>query len=128
MLGALAALVVTMLLEGTSPLAVLLLPALILVFGATFGAAVAGATTGDLRTIGAWFRLAFAADRTPHTQELIAQLLDLASKARREGMLPLENHAQRVRARSRRRGLLMAVDRTPIEKLRGMLEAEIAVL
>jgi chemotaxis protein MotA len=127
-LGALAALVVTMLLEGTSPLAVLLLPALILVFGATFGAAIAGSTTGDIRKIGSWFRLAFAADRGPHTQELITQLISLAVTARKEGMLPLENHAQKVGDPFLRRGLLMAVDSTPIEQLRAVLEAEITVL
>ena len=45
-----------MLLEGSSPLAVMLLPPIVLVFGATFGAAVAGSTMADLRKLGSWFR------------------------------------------------------------------------
>ena len=53
---ALGSLVVMMLLEGTSPLAIVLLPPLVLVFGATFGAAVAGSTSADLRRLGSWFR------------------------------------------------------------------------
>ena len=44
-----------------------------------------------MRKLGSWFRLAFSADRGPHAQELIVQLVDLATKARKEGMLPLEN-------------------------------------
>ena len=127
-LAALGALLVAMLLEGTNPAAVLLLPALILVFGATFGAAIAGSTSSDARKIGTWFRLAFAADRAPHTQELIAQLVELATRARKEGMLPLENHARRVRDPFLRRGLQMAIDGVPVEHLREVLEGEIGVL
>jgi chemotaxis protein MotA len=126
-LAALGALLVTMLLEGTSPLAVVLLPALILVFGATFGAAIAGSTSADLRKIGGWFRLAFAGDRGPQTQELIAQLVDLATKARKEGMLPLEDHARKVRDPFLRRGLQMAIDGIPVEQVRSVLEAQITV-
>jgi chemotaxis protein MotA len=124
---ALGALLVAMLLEGTSPLAVVLLPAMLLVFGATAGVTIAGSMTADIRKVGSWFRLAFAADRGPHTQELIAQLVELATKARKEGMLPLENHAQKVRDPFLRRGLQMAIDGVPLEQLRGVMEAEIAV-
>jgi chemotaxis protein MotA len=55
MLLAGASLVVMMVLEGSSPLAVVLLPPIVLVLGATFGAAVAGCTPADARRIGAWF-------------------------------------------------------------------------
>jgi chemotaxis protein MotA len=59
---ALGSLIAMMLLEGSSPLAVILLPPLVLVFGATFGAAVAGSTMADLRKLGSWFRMAFGPD------------------------------------------------------------------
>jgi chemotaxis protein MotA len=127
MLAAGGALLVMMLLDGTSPLAVVLLPALVLVFVATFGAAVAGGTAADARKTGGWFRLAFAPDRAPRTTELIALLVDLATRARREGMLPLENHARSVRDPFLRRGLQMAIDGVPVEQLRAVMEAEIAV-
>jgi chemotaxis protein MotA len=126
-LGALGALLVTMLLEGSDPTAVVLLPPLILVFGGTFGAAIAGSTAADVRKIGSWFRLAFTAERSPHTSEVIAQLVDLATKARREGMLPLENHAAKVRDPFLRHGLHLAIDGTPVEQLREVLEGELAV-
>jgi chemotaxis protein MotA len=122
---AVASLVVMMLLEGSSPLTVILLPPLILVFGATFGAAVAGAATSDLRKLDSWFRMAFAPDRASRTRGLIDELIELATVARKEGMLPLENRSRSVADPFLRRGLQMAIDSVPTEQLRRVLEAEI---
>jgi chemotaxis protein MotA len=127
MLLAGGALVVTMLLEGSSPLAIVLLPPLVLVFVGTFGAALSGMTMADARRIGAWFRLAFAPDRGPQTPALITLLVELATVARKEGMLPLENRAHQVSDPFLRRGLQMAVDGTPVERLQAAMESEIAV-
>src|SRR3712207_212233 len=107
---AISSLVAMMLLEGSSPLAVVLLPPLILVFGGTFGAAVAGSTLSDVRKLGSWLRLAFAPDRTSRSKEIIAELVDLARVARKEGMLPLENRARTVDDPFLRHGLQMAID------------------
>ena len=122
---AISSLVAMMLLEGSSPTAVLLLPPLILVFGGTFGAAMAGSTTADVRKIGSWFRMAFAADRTSRTTEIITELVELATMARKEGMLPLENRARTVKDPFLRRGLQMAIDAVPMEQLRLVMEGEI---
>ncbi|MCW2699021.1 MAG: flagellar motor protein MotA [Blastococcus sp.] len=123
---AFAALLATMLLEGSDPLAIVLLPPLVLVFGGTFGAAIAGSTISDVRRIGTWFRLAFAADRTPRTAQLIALLVDLAGTARKEGMLPLEKRIAGLDDPFLRHGLKMAVDGTPLARLRTVLEGEVA--
>jgi chemotaxis protein MotA len=122
---ALGSLVVMMLLEGTSPLALLLLPPLVLVFGATFGAAIAGSTMADLRRLGSWFRMSFGPERVSANGSLIAQLVELATLARKEGMLPLENRARFVEDPFLRRGLQMAIDAVPVEQLRRVLEREI---
>jgi chemotaxis protein MotA len=121
---AVGALVTMMLLEGSDLLAVVMVPPLILVFGATFGAAVAGSTASDLRKLGSWFRMAFAADRAP-PPALIAELVELATLARKEGMLPLENRARGVADPFLRRGLQMAVDGVPVEQLQVVLDGEI---
>ena len=110
---ALGSLITMMLLEGTNPLAVVLLPPLLLVFGATFGAAVAGSTMSDLRKLGSWFRMAFGPERASPTHALVAQLVELATLARKEGMLPLENRARRVEDPFLRRGLQLAIDAVP---------------
>src|SRR5215218_6860670 len=122
---AVCSLVAMMLLEGSSPLAIVLVPPLILVFGGTFGAAIAGSTLDDVRKLGSWFRLAFAPDRTSRNKEIIAELVELATTARKEGMLPLENRARTVGDPFLRHGLQMAIDAVPMEQLRLVLEGEI---
>jgi chemotaxis protein MotA len=123
---AVGSLIVAMLLEGSSPLAVVLLPPLVLVFGATFGAAVAGSTTSDVRKVGSWFRVAFGPDHPSHSGPLIEQLVELATLARKEGMLPLENRARTVEDPFLRRGLQMAIDGVPMEQMRHVLDREVA--
>jgi chemotaxis protein MotA len=123
---ALGSLIAMMLLEGTNPLAVVLLPPLVLVFGATFGAAVAGSTTADLRKLGSWFRMSFGPERAAMNASLVAQLVELATMARKEGMLPLENRARSVEDPFLRRGLQLAIDAVPVEQLRRVLDREIA--
>ena len=49
--GIFVAVIVSMVLEGSSPTAILLLPALFLVFVGTFGAAMAGGLVRDLPTV-----------------------------------------------------------------------------
>jgi len=123
---ALGALLVTMLLEGSSPLALFLLPPLLLVFGGTFGAAVAGSTIDDLRRLRQWTQLALTPERVPTMTERIEVLVDLAGKARREGLLALDRQLGAVRDPFLRRGLRLAVDGTDPDRLRSSLEGEIA--
>jgi len=122
---AVGSLIVMMLLEGSSPLAVVLVPPLVLVFGGTFGAAIAGSTIADVRKLGRWFGMAFGGDRGTETSALIVQLVELATVARKEGMLPLENRAQNVADPFLRHGLQMAVDGVPVEQLRRVMEGRI---
>ena len=123
---ALGALLVTMLLEGSSPGALFLLPPLLLVFGGTFGAAVAGSTIDDLRRLRQWTQLALTPERVPTMTERIAVLVDLAGQARREGLLALDRQLGNVRDPFLRRGLRLAVDGTDPDRLRSSLEGEIA--
>ena len=124
---AVGSLLTMMVLEGTSLLAVVLLPPLILVFGGTFGAAVAGSAMSDVRRIGSWFRLAFAPERASGHANLVTLLVELATHARREGMLPLEKRARDVADPFLRHGLQMAIDGVPVDQLRAVLEDEITV-
>jgi chemotaxis protein MotA len=126
MLLAGASLVVMMVMEGSSPLAVVLLPPIVLVLGATFGAAVAGCTPADVRRIGRWFRLAFAPERPARTTSVIALIVELATTARRQGLLPLEDRTRTLDDPFLRRGMQLTIDGVPIEQLRGVLEGQIA--
>src|SRR5829696_6409307 len=123
---ALVALVVTMVLEGSSPMAIILLPPLLLVFGGTFGAAIAGSTMTDVKKIGAWFKQALMPAKVPPVTDQIATLVSLAEKARKEGLLALEAQVKQIEDPFLKRGLQMGIDGTDPEQLRSVLEAEIS--
>src|SRR4051812_31574268 len=107
---ALVALVSTMLLEGSDPTAILLLPPLVLVFGATVGAAMAGSTMDDMKHLGRWFRMALTPATLPTMDQRIATLVDLAGRARREGLLSLDREIGGIGGPVLRKGLPPAVD------------------
>jgi chemotaxis protein MotA len=115
-----------MIMEGSSPLAIVLLPPLILVFGGTFGAAIAGSAMADVKKIGAWFKMALLPAKVPPVSDRIATLVSLAEKARKEGLLALEAQVKTIDDPFLRRGLQMGIDGTDPEELRNVLEGEIA--
>ena len=123
---AVSALLTTMLLEGSSPFALLLLPPLVLVFGGTFGAGIAGSTSSDLRHLSRWFRLALTPERVPSAAQRISDLVEFSAMARREGLLALDRGVNNVPDPFLRRALRMAIDGTDPEELQEVLEAEIA--
>ncbi len=126
MLVAGASLVAMMVMEGSSPLAIILLPPLVLVLGATFGAALAGCTPADVRRMPSWFRLAFAPEPAGRTASVIALIVDLATTARRYGLLPLEDRTRTLEDPFLRHGMQLTIDGVPLEHLRAVLEGEIA--
>jgi chemotaxis protein MotA len=121
-----ASLIALMLMEGSSPLAIILLPPLILVFGGTFGAAIAGSAMKDVAKIGAWFKQALLPPKVPPIADRIATLVSLAEKARKEGLLALEAQVKAIEDPFLKRGLQMGIDGTDPEELRAVLEGEIA--
>ncbi|GAA3172474.1 flagellar motor protein [Blastococcus jejuensis] len=119
-------LLIMMIMEGSSPMAIVLLPAMILVFGGTFGAAIAGSSMSDVKKIGAWFKQALMPAKVPPVSDRIATLVSLAEKARKEGLLALEAQVKQIDDPFLKRGLQMGIDGTDPEELRAVLEGEIA--
>ena len=122
---AVGALLVTMILEGSSPMAIFLIPPIILVFGGTFGAAIAGSAMSDLKKVGGWFKQALMPPKVPPVSARIATLVALAEKARKEGLLALEAQVKDIEDPFLKRGLQMGIDGTDPEELRAVLEGEI---
>jgi chemotaxis protein MotA len=114
-----------MIMEGSSPMAIVLVPPLILVFGGTFGAAIAGSAMADVMKIGGWFKLALLPAKVPPVSDRIATLVSLAEKARKEGLLALEAQVKDIDDPVLKRGLQMGIDGTDPEELRTVLEGEI---
>ncbi|MHB1613751.1 MAG: motility protein A [Actinomycetes bacterium] len=121
---AFAAIFASMILEGGNPMGIVLIPAIVLVLGGTIGASMAGGLLKDTTGIIVWLRKAFTAKITP-PDAAIAILVSLAERARREGLLALEDAARGVADPFLRRGLELAVDGTDPDELREILEAEI---
>ena len=113
------------LLEGGSPTSIILLPSMLLVFGGAFFAAMAGGVLKDAVGIGKLFQKVFLAKVTPPTQ-LVDEVVKLAERARREGLLALEDAVKTVEHPFLKRGLQLAIDGTDPEELHDILHAEIA--
>ena len=120
------ALLTTMILEGSSPMAIVLIPPILLVFGGTFGAAIAGVAMADVKKIGGWFKLALMPAKVPPVADRITTLVSLAEKARKEGLLALEAQVKDIDDPFLKRGLQMGIDGTDPEELRATLDGEIA--
>ena len=123
---ALGALLLTMILEGSSPMAIVLIPPIVLVFGGTFGAAIAGSAMADLKKVGGWFKQALMPPKVPPVADRIQTLVGLAEKARKEGLLALEAQVKDIEDPFLKRGLQMGIDGTDPEELRAVLEGEIS--
>src|SRR5688572_29315744 len=121
----LVSLLALMIMEGSSPMAIVLLPPLILVFGGTFGVGIAGSAMADVTRIGGWFKLALDPAKDPPVSDRIATLVSLAEEARKEGLLALEEQVKHIDHPFLKRGLQKGIDGSDPEELRSVLEGEI---
>ena len=121
---AFAAIIVSMIMEGGDPMSIVLVPAMILVFGGTFGAAMAGTMLKDTIGVIKQFQRAFLGKVIP-PDALVESIVKLAEKARREGLLALEDAMKDVQDPFLKKGLQLAIDGTDSEELRDILEAEV---
>lgn len=112
-------------LEGANPLSIMLPAPLLLVWVGTIGVGVAGHTLKDVKN-------AFAAvpralrSKAPDPAATVDTVVSLADKARREGLLALEDAARDIDDEFLRSGLQAAIDGTDPEDLRIILEDRIA--
>jgi chemotaxis protein MotA len=111
-------------LEGGSPSSIILIPSMLLVFGGAFMAGMAGGVLKDATGVGTQLQKAFLAKVTPPTQ-LVENIVKLAERARREGLLALEDAVKTVEHPFLKRGLQLAIDGTDPEELHDILHAEI---
>lgn len=105
-------------------LSALVIPsAMLIVFGGTIGAVVVSFPGSQLKGLGAALKMAFREPkRDPH--KVIEELVEMATIARREGVLALEQRANENTNSFLREGLTMVVDGTDPELTRQILELE----
>jgi len=115
----------SMVMEGGNPGALIAPPAMILVLGGTFGVAMASGLMKDATGAGGNMAKALKAKPEP-PDDTIAQMVEFAERARREGLLALEEVTKSVEDPFLRKGIELAVDGTDPEELREILENDIA--
>ncbi len=124
-LVAFGALLAMIYMEGASPTAILLPAPMILVFGATFGVALASSTVADfLFALKAVPRAFLAKPSKP--AKLIDQMVEIADVARKEGLLALEREAEKVKDPYLKSALQSIADGMDAEELAILLEDRIA--
>ncbi len=101
--------------------------AAIIVFGGTAGAILTSFPFSDLKQLPKWLKIAFTA-QSFGTLEAYQTLVSFAEKARREGLLSLEQELESVTDRFTRQGMQLVIDGTDPEITREILESNIAVL
>jgi len=124
---ALAAVFGSMIMEGGNPAALIEPSAMILVLGGTFGAAMAGFLLKDTTGLVGVIKHALMG-KTHTSDEAITTMVEFAQKARREGLLALEESARNLDDAFLKKGVELAVDGTDPEELREILENDIASL
>jgi chemotaxis protein MotA len=121
----LVVIVVANLLEGGNPMSLLLLPPMLLVIGTTIAVTVAGGTMADAKGAVRSLKRAFSGGDARPASDLVPQVVALAEKARREGLLALEDSLKEIPDPFLVKGVTMAIDGTDPEDLREILEAEV---
>jgi chemotaxis protein MotA len=121
---ALVAIVVSVSMEGGNIAGIFLPGPMLLVFGGTIGAAIAGSVMRDAKGLPGHLVGAFTA-KVADPDMLIASLVHLAGRARREGLLALEDELANVDNQFLHRGLQLAIDGTDPEEVEVILAAEI---
>jgi chemotaxis protein MotA len=121
---AFGAILTSAILEGASPMALFLLPPMLLVFLGTCGAGLTGSTLPDF--LGTFKALpTYLTARITPPDETVNTLVKLAGQARREGLLALSDAVRHVEDPFLKRGLEAAIDGTDPEELADILEAEV---
>jgi chemotaxis protein MotA len=111
-------------LEGGNPMSLLLLPPMLLVLGTTVMVTVAGGTMSDAKSAIKDIKRAFTGSVEP-AEALVPQVVSLAERARREGLLALEDSLREIDDPFLVKGVTMAIDGTDPEDVRDILEAEL---
>jgi len=122
--GGFAVVIAANVMEGGNPMSLLLPAPLILVFGTTMLVSIAGGTMFDAKNIVSSLKMAFTGNVEPPAA-LIPEVVGLAERARREGLLSLEESLSAIDDPFLVKGVTMAIDGTDPEEVRDILEAEV---
>jgi chemotaxis protein MotA len=123
--GAMVVIVAANIMEGGSPSALLLPAPMLLVWGATILISIAGGTMADAKSIVPNLKRALMG-KAESSADVVPVVVGLADKARKEGLLALEDSIKDIDDPFLVKGVTMAIDGTDPEEMRDILEGEVA--
>ena len=121
---ALVAILVSMVMDGGNPAALIAPSSMLLVFGGTIGVSMAGTRLKDMGSVIGAMKSAILAKVSAPDQS-ITEMVKFAEIARKEGVLALESAAKDIEDPFLRKGIQLAVDGVDSERIRELLEGEI---
>lgn len=111
--------------EGGNPAGFINIPAFLIVIGGTTGALLACLSMQDAIAMPKLMILAFMGGNPPDHLGGVRQMVGLAEKARREGLLALEGQLEEVPDTYTRKGVQLVVDGTDSHTVEAILRSEI---
>ncbi len=100
---------------------------MMIVMGGTLGALMMSFPMEQVKTLNATF-MKFMFHREPGAQETISALVTIAEKARREGILAIEQGLEQIDDEFMKDGLRLAVDGTEPEVIKAIMDIELSSL
>ena len=119
--------IVTTALLGTGGDTFIHLPSMMIVFGGTMAATFVNFPIGDVVKVMKVVQKAFFG-KEPNPEGLIDKLVELAEKARREGILAIERHIDELDDEFMKNGIQLAVDGSEPEVMRNIMVNELSNL
>lgn len=120
------ALVAAVILDGGALSSLVQPTAAMLIFGGTVGATVVSYRGADLRKVPGALLSAFRSE-SEHPEAVIEQLVRMAEKARKEGLLALQDEVRALDHALLARGLQLAVDGTDPDVVRMTMEMQVEI-
>lgn len=110
--------------EGTNLMAVLNVPAILIVAGGTLGATIAAVGMDRMKAVPGLYGRVMKAEPEDYAGK-VDEIVELAERARKEGLLALDEVTGNIQDPFMRKGLQLVVDGTDPELVREILESEI---
>lgn len=120
-----AAVVGAMIAKGASPSVLINPAAILIIFVGTIAAILNAFPMKEIRKVPDLFRMIFTQREVYDISEIIEMIVDIASQARREGLLSLEQRIEEISDPFIRKGLQLIVDGQDEEFVREYLEMDI---
>jgi chemotaxis protein MotA len=121
---AFASLLMSSMMDGTSPAAFINIPALMIILGGTAGVTIASVGLQTFKRVPGLYKLVMSSE-PPDMRGRLDELVTLADKARREGLLALDALLGEIEDPFTRNALQLVVDGTDPEMVHTILEAEV---